>query len=89
MLDGGLMDTFSYFCQVIGFSVIVILLFMVFIALFSWFFEQILRHLNNKISERLMQLIGLVKMQSLYANRDYLTFVWRKKDICFDNEDDT
>lgn len=82
------MDTFATFCQLIGFSIIVIALAFGLIFLFCWFFEAVLRRINNRIADRLITLYGLVKMQSLYANRDRLTFVWRKEpDVNSDDAD--
>jgi len=62
------MDTFATFCQLIGFSLIVIALTFGLIFLFCWFLDAVLRGLNNSIAERLITLHGLAKVQGIYAN---------------------
>ena len=83
------MDSFEYFCQLVGFSVMTILLCLGLVFLFLLFFDAVLRKLTDRIARRLIEIYGLAKVQAMYANRSYLTFVWKKREVQAESEEES
>ena len=87
-LDGDIAMEAERFIYYVGFSIVSLVTVVIVIWAAAYVLKELLRYINNEIADRLITLHGLVKMQSLYANRDRLTFVWRKEpDVNSDDAD--